>query len=379
MAKNIIVSTHDPLHPIIGGGALRTLKAAEEFKKRGHNVKIVAPTDGKNMLSGIETHWLHAPRKQRSSILSSIKFNTRLLIKFIKFAKKTDIFFIHNTIAAMTIPFLKKIYPFKFALDITDIHAEYLLVGKRNMFEKILTPIILMVEYWVINCADSITVATKEMKNLLVEKGIDAKKIEVVYDGAEIDHLSTEKEPGSNFNIIHLGSVDRQHGVEIFIHAIPGVVKKMPNVKFFIVGGGRELPNIKKLADELGISKNCIFTDYLPCQQAREYLKKAKIGIIPREDTLPNRIITTLKLYEYWASATAIISSRLAGIEEIAQDKKDILFFTSGDSKDLSEKIIFLLESPEMLEKIRNEGSSTVKKFSWNIQIPKIVDFVFKE
>lgn len=102
-----IVSTHDSMAPIKGGGALRTLKCAEEFKKRGHKVTIIAPTDKVGEISGIKVHWLHAPRKQRSQILSSIKFNVRLLHKFLQFARTTDMFFVHNTIAAACIPFFK--------------------------------------------------------------------------------------------------------------------------------------------------------------------------------------------------------------------------------------------------------------------------------
>ena len=102
--KFIIVSTHDSLCPNFGGGALRTLKTAEEFKRRGHDVIIIAPTDGVGELSGITTHWLHAPRKQRSQLLSTIKFNVRLLRKFLQFMPAIDILFVHNTIAALTVP-----------------------------------------------------------------------------------------------------------------------------------------------------------------------------------------------------------------------------------------------------------------------------------
>ena len=75
--KKIIVSTHDSVSPIKGGGGLRTLKVAYEFKKRGHDVIIIAPTDKISELNGIKIHWLHPPRKQRSQILSSLKFNIR--------------------------------------------------------------------------------------------------------------------------------------------------------------------------------------------------------------------------------------------------------------------------------------------------------------
>lgn len=374
----IIVSTHDLLAPVIGGGALRTIKTAEEFKKIGHEVLIIAPTAGIGEVSGIKTHWLHPPRKQRSQILSSIKFNIRLLRKFLQFARKTDMFFVHNTIAAAVIPFIKPIFKFRYVLDITDLHGEYLPVGKRNFLERIVTPLILWIEYWIINNADKIIVATEAMKKHVISKGINPEKIRVVYDAAEIEEISFEKEPGFRKNVIHLGSVDRQHNVEVFIKAIPEVLKRHKDAKFFIVGGGRELKNIIALSKKLEVYSSCIFTDYLPCPEARKYLKNAMIGVIPRNDNLPNRIITTLKIYEYWASKTAVISSRTAGIEEIARENIDVLFFTSGNYKELAAKISFLIENPQIADKIREEGYKTTQKYTWKNTTPLIAKYAFE-
>ncbi len=360
----IIISTHNSLCPILGGGGLRTLKCAEEFKKRGHDVTIIAPTDGVCELSGIRVHWLHEPRKQRSPILSAIKFNIRLLRKFLPFARTADMFFVRNALAAATIPFLRCFYKFKFVLDLDDIHAEYLAAAQRSVMEKLLTPMILWFEYWIINSADSVTVVTRAMKNLLVIKGIPASKINVVYDAPETDKITSEKEPGSEHTIIHLGSVDRQHGVKVLISAIPRVAISHPEAKFLIAGGGRELANVIKLSEKLGVRGKCEFTGFFPSGETGNYLKKAKIGIIPRHGTLPNQIVTTLKLYEYWAAGIATVASRLDGIEEIAEDGKNILFFQADAADELADKILQLLEHPELTDKIAKGGAATVKKYT---------------
>lgn len=376
--KNIIVSTHDSICPIKGGGGLRTLKVAYEFKKRGHNVIVIAPADKIGELNGIKIHWLHPPRKQRSQILSSLKFNLRLLRKFLKFIKTTDMFFIHNTIAAATLPLLRRIYKFKFILDVTDIHAEYLLIGKRNIFERILTPCLLKYEYFIIKSADFITVATKAMRDLLMLKGINYSKMEVVYDGVDKENVPQQKEKNAEHGILHLGAIDRQHGVDIIIEAIPFVINEVPHARFYFVGGGRELSNIKRLAENLGVINNCIFTDWLSSKESKDFLKKATIGIIPRKDILPNRIITTLKIFEYWASKTAVISTPLEGIKEIASNNDDTLWFQSGDAKDLGRKIIFLLKNTEFKEKLIRAGLIAVNKFDIKSSASRITDFALR-
>ncbi len=375
----VIVSTHDSLAPVKGGGALRTIKCAAEFKKRGHDVIIIAPTDGIGEVEGIKTHWLHAPRKQRSQLLSSLKFNVRLLRKFLQFARQTDLFFVHNTIAAATLPFLRRFFRFRFALDITDIHAEYLAAADRNLFERLMTPLMLRTEYWIINSADAVVVVTEAMRALLVSKGIPAEKISVVYDAAEIDQISPEKDPGAEKAVIHLGTVDRQHGVDIFIKAIPGVARRHPEARFLVVGGGRELPGVVALARKLGVEDRCHFTDYLPCDKARRYMRAAAIGVIPRLDTLPNRIVTTLKIYEYWAGGLATVSSRMAGIAEIAEDGRNILFFPSGDTRAMEDAVCRLLEDGALRTRIAAGGLETVRKYTWAGAAPRIVDIALKQ
>lgn len=371
---NIIVATHDSLHPIKGGGALRTLKTAEEFKKRGHNVVIIAPTDGTSEINGIKTEWLRGPSKQRSQILSSIKFNLRLLVKYLKFISWTDMFFVHNTIAASALLLLKPFYKFRFSLDITDIHAEYIRIGKRTILETLVTPLLLFIEYRIIKLADNIIVASHAMKKVLVEHGVSIDRIEVVYDGAETDMISADKQADYYFNIIHLGLTDKQHGVDILIQALPEVLDAFPHLKCVIVGGGRELANIKSLARNLAVYDNCIFTGQLPCHEAREYLKMANLGIIPRRDNLPNRIVTTLKLLEYWASGTCVLSSRLEAISEIGKENVNITYFEAGSPADLAVKIKIMLSSPALLELLRNNGVSAAYTYSWDRLIPRIAD-----
>jgi len=376
--KNIIILTHDFVNPLKGGGGLRTLKIASEFKKRGHSVIIVAPATDIFYLGGMRVYSIYPPRKQYSQILSSFKFNIRLFVKLLWRIRKTDLVVAHNTIAAATLPILKKALKFKFVLDITDLHAEYLLVGKRNILEKVLTSFLLRYEYYIIKSADAITVATSVMKKVLCSKGVKNHKIRIVYDGVDKKNVPRYKENGSDYGIIHLGAIDKQHGVEVFIQAMPYILKEIPSAKFYLVGGGRELNKIRDLAFRMNVIRNCVFTDILSQTEARRVLKKATIGVIPRRDNLPNRVVTTLKIYEYWASGTAVVSTMLEGIEEIAEGNINILWFRSGDSKDLAGQIVTLFKNSALKEKIIQGGLQAVEKFNISVSASKIVDFALK-
>ncbi|MDD5255693.1 MAG: glycosyltransferase [Candidatus Omnitrophica bacterium] len=376
--KVIIVSTHDSLYPIRGGGALRTLGVARELQKRGRHILLIAPAGGISELEGMPVISIAEPRKQRSQILSTVKFALRLLAAMAGHLSRAEAVFMHNTIAAPLMPFLAKLHGFRFVLDITDIHAEYLTVGRRNVFEKVLTPCLLSYEYFIIRCADSVIVATEAMKKALCARRVDPAKIEVVYDSVERRDLPREKDPGAELGIIHLGAIDRQHGVEILVRAIPEVLRDFPQARFFFIGGGRELPAAKRLASATGISQACVFTDWLPCEEARRYLRKACIGIIPRQDVFANRIITTLKIFEYWASATAVIASALEGIREIAYNNENVLMFSPGSSGDLAEKIILLLRDARLRSGLTARGLEAVVAYDAQKAAGRIAENIFK-
>ncbi|MDD5613945.1 MAG: glycosyltransferase family 4 protein, partial [Candidatus Omnitrophica bacterium] len=160
--------------------------------------------------------------------------------------------------------------------------------------------------------------------------------------------------------------------VELLVRAAVLVLKNNSRAKFLFVGGGRELSSVKRLAAGLRVKESCVFTGPLPHEQAKVYLNKAGIGVIPRPDYPVNRIITTLKLYEYWASGTAVVSSRLEGITEIAQDREDVLFFNPGVAEDLAEKIELLIKDTALKIKLIENGLKKAVEFNWAEAASKI-------
>lgn len=359
-----VVSTIDPLYPIRGGGAIRVLKVAQAFQGMGHRVIIFAPST-KTQLKGMKVYPLPYPTERRFQILSTATFNLRMLLALIRFIFRADLFFAHNTTAAISIFLLTRIFRKRFVLDVTDLHTEYLIARERSFWEKFLTPYLVFVDYLIIKSADSVITVTKNMRNCLIERGVSAEKIRVVYDGAEVDQFLSEREEAALFNIVHLGTIDRQHGVEILVRAIPYIVKKYPQARFYFVGGGRELSKVKKLTKKLNIDNYCIFTGPLPYPEVKEYLSKAGVGIIPRLDNLANNQVVTVKLFEYWASGTAVISARLKGIAEAAREGYDIIFFQPGNPQDLADKVIYLLGHPGKWEELQRKGKESVRKFNW--------------
>ncbi len=374
--NRIIVATQDRISPPRGGG-LRTRKVAIEFAKRGENVIIMAPSD-KNYLSGIKVIRLFGLSGKRSPIIDSALFVFQLFFLLIPRLTKVNLFFVHNSVAALPVLFWAKIFRKKVILDITDLSTEYLLANAKGRLKRCTVKLLMFLEYTTGKLSDTVIVVTQAMKEHLVKKGIKEDKMYVVYDGAEVKGLMSDVRMGRQRRIIHHGGIDERDGLIDLVEATPYILKKCTGVKIYILGGGSCLNDIRKRVEELGISGNFVFTGWLPYQDVKKYLSDADIGVITRIPILPNHLVLTLKLLEYWASATAVCSSRLKGIEEVSNEGANIIFYNSGNYKELAKAIIKMFEDSDRLKKLKKNGMRTVRRYDWDNLIPTIVDMSLK-
>ncbi len=358
----ILVLTHDPVEPVTGGGALRTLELARALKNMGQEVVLLAPGRPVRM-EGVASVSVSEPTKARSSLLSVLKFNFRLLVRLRPLLGGAGIVCTHNTISALFLPVLKRFYGFRFFLDMTDLHSEYGVLEPGGSLSRLCGPLLRRYERWIARSADSLTVGTRAMQRELVDAGVDPGRVRVVYDGADPDAFYEAKNGDAADWVIHLGAVDRQHGVELLVQAIPRVLAARPSTRFLLVGDGRQLPLVRRRLQRAGIAGVCEFTGRFPRAQACAQLKRAGVGLIMRPDTLANRVVTTLKLFDYWASGTAVVAPALEGIQEVAADGKNALLFTPGDGADLAAKILRLLEDPALRGRLSAQGLRTVDRF----------------
>ncbi|MBI4440516.1 glycosyltransferase family 4 protein [Candidatus Woesearchaeota archaeon] len=359
----IIVATHDPVSPIRGGGGLRTLKTALELKRRGHEVMIIAPSDRKH-IEGVRVESIYHPSKEKSPLFGSVYFSLRLFLKLFKY--NCDAYFIHNSLACIPVTFYTRIFRRKVILDATDIHTEYMRAKKGNFLINIFSSL----EYWCFRKARKVVVVSHQMKNLLVKKGIKEKKIFVVYDGVEAGNFSPKKRKTGKPVIIHHGGMDEQDGVPLIPKAA-----KFVEADFILLGSGQQRDIVESIIKKENIT-NVRLLGWKPYSEMKNCLMQAQIGLIARPDTLPNNLVLTLKLLEYWGSGTAVVSSRLAAIEEVAEEGKDILFFEPGNEKDMAEKINLLLKNKSLLKKLQRNGRIKSYAFDWKRLIPKIADVV---
>lgn len=134
---------------------------------------------------------------------------------------------------------------------------------------------------WVYRIVDEIVVLSPGFRKLLIERGVPETKISVIYNWA--DEKSLKACAGSlpdffrnqgSFKIVFAGNMGKAQALDALISAARVLQEQGSRVQFLMVGGGIEVPHLKRLASEQGLN-NIEFLPPVPMKEIGLYLAAA--------------------------------------------------------------------------------------------------------
>ncbi len=190
------------------------------------------------------------------------------------------------------------------------------------------------------------------------QEGILAKKIQVIYNGIEVntalekkENLDLKKKFGLNGNII-VGCVGRFvkiKGYEYLLYAAPEIVKYFPDVKFILLGYGPLKYKLKKLADALSISDRVVFLG--PDIEVNDILSILDVYVLP---SLSEGLSITL--LEAMSIGIPVIATAAGGNSEVIIHDESGILISPRDYKALAGAVINLIGNNEKAKRLGNNG-----------------------
>jgi len=229
--------------------------------------------------------------------------------------------------------------------------------------------------------SDHIIVTSRINKGILIKKfNVPPPKISIIPYG--VDHtLFTPKKDGilfkNKFNInadyiLCVSRLEKEKGIDILLRAYAKIYSKHLEVSLVIIGEGSHKDDFVRLAKKLKISDRVFFVGPFP---HGELLTSAYAGA--RIFVLPSiKEPFGIVLLEAIASGTPIVASNDGGFApEIIKQYKNGLLFDSGNYVDLSSKILFMLENPEIAKNMANRlRDNNLSSFKWDEIVNKVLD-----
>jgi glycosyltransferase involved in cell wall biosynthesis len=227
----------------------------------------------------------------------------------------------------------------------------------------------------------SIITVSKALRSYEMEMlNVSGDRIKVVYNGIQMSrlqesHLDVRKKWGIKERDILVGTVARlipSKGIDLLIQAIPEILKKYPDVKFMIVGGGPDEGRLKELAKSHHCEKNIIFTGHV--KYIWYYYNAFDIFILP---TLSEGL--GISVLEAMASGKPVIASNTGGIPEIIEHGVNGYLIPPGSSQKIMKAILYLISQPEERARYIKAGYKTIRhNFDYETMVDRTLDILIE-
>jgi len=246
--------------------------------------------------------------------------------------------------------------------------------------EKYLKNFVIKIEKSVYPKFDQVIANTPHMQNwsknmhakntIIIPQGVDSKIMEPIKKDLELQKNLNISE--NDRVVMYLGSIHSISGLPVVLNYIPKIIKKIPNFKLLVVGGGAHLETLKNISKKLKIENYVIFTDYIPYLEIPKYCSLAELCINPFEITDMTKKLSPVKIFDLLACGKPILATPLDGLLFDFPKEKDILIY--ANLEEFESKIISLLTS-NVLENYGKRGREFVESnFTWDHVADKFIN-----
>jgi glycosyltransferase involved in cell wall biosynthesis len=271
-----------------------------------------------------------------------------------------------------------KILGVKYVFDHHDINPE-LYIAKFNN-KGFLYKMMILFERLSFATANFSIATNESYREIAIRRGKMAEdKIQVIRSGPKLDRLKLlppDKQflKGKKYLIGYVGVIGEQEGIDLLLESAKHIISIRQDIQFAIVGDGTCFLKMKKLSTEMGINEYIDFYGRVPDDLLIAILNTADICVNPDKPTEMNNLSTMNKIMEYMALRKPVVQYDLKEGRFSAQEAS--LYAECGDTIDFSNKIIQLIDDPELRTKMGAFAYNRIlNELSWDYEKEKLIKF----
>ena len=368
---------------------MRVWKEATSLHEAGYSVTVLSPR-GKGyeqrfeVLDGIRVYRHPLPKEGNSTFGYVREYASALFWEFfytwwIYLRAGFDVIQGCNppdNIFLIALPF--KLLGVKYIFDHHDANPELYLskYGKRG----VLYHIQVWLEKLTYRVSDAVMATNGSYRDLAITRGgLNPEDVFVVRNGPDLQTfkavaLIPSLKYGKSYLIAYVGTMSIQDGLDILVDValhIKNLGRR--DVHFTCVGGGPELPTLRKMVQDKKLGDMVNFTGRIPDHQLLEILSTADVCVNPDKPCEMNNISTMIKIMEYMALGKPIVQFDLKEGRFSAQGAS-LYADTENQVPDFAAKIIWLLENPIERARMGAIGRARVEReLAWTYSLENLL------
>lgn len=159
-------------------------------------------------------------------------------------------------------------------------------------------------------------------------------------------------------------------GQDTLILAMPAILAREPDAVLLIVGGGPYAKDLKKLAEETGVSDSVRFTGPVPWEELPAHYGAGDVFAMPCRTRRGGLDVEGLGIVYLEASATGlpVVAGDSGGAPDAVLDGETGWVVRGGSVEESADRIATLLGDPELRQRMGERGRAWVEeKWRWDL------------
>jgi len=368
----------------IGGGGVVYKGLAEELKKEGHSVRVIAGNFHNRQIAGqiecisegrVPIYFLPLlpPPKSKSfdastytlPALSGLGFLIKELLR-----SRQEVIHIHGLchpsvdLAALLCIIMNK----RYVLTCHGLPKSPLASGMvwKTLFRVYLS----MLERIVVRKAATFTAVSSSLLNECLQEGLINEKMTVIHNGYHqyaqeytptLARMMEKKYSLKGKRVIFsIGRLTRMKGFDYLIDAMAQVSRDFPEAIAIIAGVGPHQNVLGQLIEERGLSDRVKLVGWISEQERTALYQRSEVVVVPSlEEPFGMVFLEALVMRK------PVVAFKSASAPEIIDDGIDGLLVPVGDIKKLAQSIILVLSDEALRERMAKNSGLKIASFEW--------------
>jgi N-acetyl-alpha-D-glucosaminyl L-malate synthase BshA len=349
-------------YPTFGGSGVVATELGLELARRGHEIHFITysqPVRLELLNANVHYHEVNVPEYP---LFHYQPYELALSSKLVDMVKlhKIDLLHVHYAIPHAYAGYMAKQMLKSEGIKIpmvTTLHGtDITLVGNHPFYKTAVT--------FSINKSDVVTSVSQNLKDETYSLFDIKKDIHVIPNFIELDKIKNISKIASNRSVManenekiitHISNFRKVKRIPDVIDIFYKIQQKIPS-KLMMVGDGPEKVTAENLCFKLGISDKVIF--FGNSNEIDKILSFTDLFLLPSETESFG-----LAALEAMAWGVPVISSNTGGLSEVNFDGISGYLSDVGNTEEMAQNAIKILENERTLLEFKNNASTTAKQF----------------
>jgi len=217
------------------------------------------------------------------------------------------------------------------------------------------------------NSADLVTAPSETTKQELIEHNC-IKPIKVISNGIDFNIFKTKKTidfrkeyniPSYSKVLLYIGRIAYEKNLFFLIDIFEKIVKEKSDVLLLMVGDGPQLKELKQYVSKKHLKNKVIFTGSIEHKKLVGSSVFTTVDLFITTSTTENQPMTIL---ESQANGLVCVGANRRGLKTLIEDNINGFLVEPNDINGFKDKIIFLLDNPKSLLRMKKNTLKMIKK-----------------